>query len=389
MIQITDKRDCCGCTACENVCGHSAISLQPDELGFLYPVVDVEKCVDCGLCDKVCQFHNDYCRYDNFDAPLIFGARHKDPYELNRSQSGAASWAIIQKFTANGGIVYGVGFDNPAHIIHKRATSIEECEEFRGSKYVQSDLRRVFPKVRKDLIAGKKVLFIGTGCQVAGLKSYIPRKLHENLITVDLVCHATPAPAVWKSYLDYLEKKYHSKVVHADFRDKAFGWHSHKECITFENGGKEVSENYFWLFYNHLTIRPSCTNCHYTNFSRVSDITISDFWGWEKYYDEWNDNKGVSLIMINSDKGRIFIDCDINLDMIESDEAKCSQPQLRHPIAPNPEYNEAVRIFVKKGYKGLAVKYGFAPGRAYYRKRWIGVKSKVYGVLSKIKRKFV
>lgn len=389
MIQISDKRDCCGCTACASVCAHNAIRMKADVMGFMYPVVDPDLCVDCGLCDKVCQFNENYNRYQNFDEPIVFGGRHKDIEELEHSQSGGASWAIIQKFIKNDGIVYGVGFDTPIHIVHKRAADIEECEDFRGSKYVQSDLRDIFPSIKKDLLSGNKVLFFGTGCQVAGLKSYLPQKLHENLLTVDLVCHATPSPAVWESYVKYYEKKYKSKVVKAWFRNKLYGWHSHKESFQL-NDGKCLSMEYFrTLFYDHLIIRDSCTNCPYTNFKRVSDITIGDFWGWEKCYEEWNDNKGVSLILVNSEKGKEYLSELDNLCIIKSDTLKCKQPQLCHPIEPNIESAQIPELLKKSGFKGIARKYGFIPGRTYYRNLIRAYVHKLHLVLSKIKHKIV
>ena len=207
MIKIVEKKDCCGCTACASICPHNSITMKPDVMGFLYPVVDMTSCVECGLCEKVCQFHDDYKRYGNYNVPEVYGCRHKDLEELSHSQSGAAAWAITQTFLESPGVVYGVGYESVTHIVHKRATSLDECQEFRGSKYVQSDLRGVFRQVKNDLKEGYRVLFFGTACQVSGLKSYIPVSLHERLFIVDIVCHATPSPAFWKSYVEYMQCK--------------------------------------------------------------------------------------------------------------------------------------------------------------------------------------
>lgn len=390
MISIKDKKECSGCTACASVCPHNAIQMQPDVLGFLYPVIDADLCVECGLCDKVCQFNNKYSRYNNFETPMVYGSRHKEEKELEISQSGAASWAIMQCFLEQSGVVYGVGYDDLTHIVHKRAVTIEDCEEFRGSKYVQSDLRNIFDSIKKDLISGQRVLFFGTACQVAGLKAFIPKKLHSSLTTVDLVCHAVPSPAVWKSYIEYFENKQKAKVINVNFRNKKYGWHSHSETILFNNGTEITSDTYFDLFYKHLTIRPSCSNCHFTNFNRVSDVTIGDFWGWEKSYSDWNDNKGVSLFMVNSQKGlELRESLKKYMEFIESDVAKCSQPQLRGPVELHKDYMDVVALFEKSGFEGVAKKYGYIPGYKYYLDRVKGKLNYLRSVLSRIKHKLV
>ena len=361
MINITDKRNCCGCTACANICAHGAISMESDALGFYYPVVSINKCVDCGLCEKICQFKENYNRYQNFEKPKIYGCRHKDINELDKSQSGAASWGLIQAFLLDKGVVYGVAFETVKHIVHKRAKTIEECEAFRGSKYVQSDLCGVFSSVLIDLQDDKRVLFFGTGCQIAGLKSFIPQSLQKNLFTVDIVCHATPSPEFWRQYIEYFEKKRNSIVVSASFRNKRFGWHSHIETFRFADGKEVIGKNVLQrFFYDHLIVRQSCSNCHFTNMRRVSDITISDFWGWEKYYSEWNDNKGVSLLMVNSEKGiDFFSKAKSFLDYIESDSSKCLQPQLIKPIELGDKAEQVEQTFKRYGFKGVMKMYGY------------------------------
>ena len=250
MTIYPDRNNCSGCSACASACPKGAIEMQPDSMGFLYPVVDENACIGCDLCERVCQFAPNYDVYENYEHCAVYGCRHKEETELIKSQSGAASWGLIQTFLTKPGAVYGVAFDTITHIIHKRATSLSECEQFRTSKYVQSDIRGVFPLVKQDLVRGNRVLFIGTACQVAGLKSYIPNKLHALLFTVDIVCHATPSPEFWKKYIEYLEKKRGKKIVKACFRDKKYGWHSHVEVFHFEDGkdiiGKNVLQRLFY-----------------------------------------------------------------------------------------------------------------------------------------------
>lgn len=238
MINILDPSQCCGCTACASVCAHDAITMQPDALGFLYPVVDTQKCVDCGLCEKVCAFHDDYDKSLNLSQPLAYGARHKDMNEVATSRSGAAFIAISDYILENGGVVYGAGYTDHFRVVHKRVTTKEQRNEFKGSKYVQSDLTGVFRQVKQDLKAGLVVLFSGTPCQTAGLHSYVGRRLRDNLFLVDIVCHGVPGPYIWRDYLTYLEKKHGSEICYVNFRDKdEFGWAAHRETFKFVKRG--------------------------------------------------------------------------------------------------------------------------------------------------------
>lgn len=305
MIQITNKADCCGCTACASVCAHHAINMEPDAMGFLYPKIDTDKCTECGLCEKVCAFNPNYDKSLNLSEPQIYAARHKDIHEIETSRSGAAFIAISDYVLEQGGVVYGAGYAEHFRVVHKRATNKEERNEFKGSKYVQSDLRDIFPQVKADLKQGLIVLFSGTPCQTAGLASYIGKRLREKLILVDIVCHGVPAPYIWRDYLTYLEKKYKQPIVEVNFRDKSrVGWNEHIESFVFQDGSKKEFNTYTYLFYRHIMLRPSCSKCHYTNFKRPSDFTLADYWGWEKLSPDFNkDNKGCSLLLINSEKG--------------------------------------------------------------------------------------
>ena len=238
MIKVNTPADCCGCSACYSICAHDAISMQPDSLGFLYPVVDEDKCIDCGLCEKVCSFNEAYDTSLNLSEPIAYGARHKDMNEVETSRSGAAFIAISDWILAHGGAVYGAGYTDHFRVVHKRATTKEERDEFKGSKYVQSDLTGVFRQVKKDLKDGMLVLFSGTPCQTAGLNSYIGKKLRENLYLVDIVCHGVPSPYIWRDYINYLEEKEGDEIVWVNFRDKQqFGWSDHHETFKFKMGG--------------------------------------------------------------------------------------------------------------------------------------------------------
>lgn len=361
MIQIKDKADCCGCTACASICPKDAITMEPDTLGFKYPKVDLDKCIDCGLCEKVCAFNDNYDKSPNLKEPEIYAARHKDIHEIETSRSGAAFIAISDYILENGGIVYGVGYKDHFRVAHKRATTKEERNEFKGSKYVQSDLDGIFRQVKEDLKQGNTVLFSGTPCQTAGLNSYIGKKFRENLVLVDIVCHGVPSPYIWQDYLTYLENKYKSKIIKVNFRDKSrIGWSGHIESFVFANKNKVELDVFKYLFGKNIMLRSSCGSCVFTNFDRPSDITIGDYWGWEKISKDFNnDNKGCSLLLINTIKGQIiFNKISNNLFLLKSDKEKSVQPNLEKPSVLDKRNTYFEIDFQRRGFKYVAKKYG-------------------------------
>lgn len=361
MIKIIDKADCCGCTACVSICPKDAILMEPDILGFKYPKVDLEKCIDCGLCEKVCAFNANYDKSLNLDDPDIYAARHKDIHEIETSRSGAVFIAISDYVLGNGGVVYGVGYKGHFVVTHKRATTKEERNEFKGSKYVQSDLDGIFRQVKNDLKSGKMVLFSGTPCQTAGLNSFVGKELRENLILVDIVCHGVPSPNIWRDYLTYIENKYKSRVLKVDFRDKSrIGWSGHIESFIFGNGKIKESRLFTNIFYQHIVLRSSCGKCYYTNFRRPSDLTLADYWGWEKISDGFNsDNKGCSLLLVNTVKGQYILNEILDdLNLISSSKEKCMQPNLQRPSVLSPKCTDLVIDYQRKGFKYIAKKYG-------------------------------
>lgn len=361
MIQIKDKADCCGCTACASICPKDAITMEPDTLGFKYPKVDLDKCINCGLCEKVCAFNDNYDKSLNLKEPEIYAARHKDIHEIETSRSGAAFIAISDYILENGGIVYGVGYKDHFRVAHKRATTKEERNEFKGSKYVQSDLDGIFRQVKEDLKQGNTVLFSGTPCQTAGLNSYIGKKFRENLVLVDIVCHGVPSPYIWQDYLTYLENKYKSKIIKVNFRDKSrIGWSGHIESFVFANKNKVELDVFKYLFGKNIMLRSSCGSCVFTNFNRPSDITIGDYWGWEKISKDFNDdNKGCSLLFINTIKGQILLNkISNNLFLLKSDKEKSVQPNLESPSVLDKKNTDFKIDFQRRGFKYVAKKYG-------------------------------
>ena len=359
MIQINNPADCCGCTACASICAHDAITMKPDALGFLYPEVDKDKCVDCGLCEKVCAFNDHYDTSLNLEKPLAYGARHKDMNEVETSRSGAAFIAISDYILEEGGVVYGAGYTDHFRVVHKRATTKEERNEFKGSKYVQSDMTSVFRQVKKDLRDGFTVLFSGTPCQTSGLNSYVGKRLRENLFLVDIVCHGVPSPYMWRDYLAYLEKKQGSPIVWVNFSDKQkYGWSGHLETFKFKNEGGKMS--FSFLFYKPIMFRKSCGVCHFANTKRPSDITIADFWGWEKTDLNFNtDNKGCSLVLLNTEKGHELFKAIIGrMNTIPANLEDCLQPNMIHPSEIHPKREKFEKDYASKGFLYVYFKYG-------------------------------
>lgn len=355
MISISDPKDCCGCTACASICPHQAISMQPDSLGFLYPVINNSQCTNCGLCEKVCAFNNNYDISQNLSEPVALGARHKDIKEVMNSRSGAVFVALSDYVLEHNGTVYGAGYNEHFQVIHKRATNKQERDELRGSKYVQSDLTDIFPQVKKDLKEGLLVLFSGTPCQTAGLASYIGKKLRSNLLLVDIVCHGVPSPYIWRDYLSFLEEKHYSRVTQVDFRNKKlYGWRAHKDTITFENNEIENEAWYSQFFHNGLFFRESCEKCHFCNLKRPSDLTLGDFWGLEKQDSQFNaDDKGVSLLLINTTKGEYLfsqIKEQLNTFKTTSPIYTAANPNLRIPSWVHPQKKQFVNDYLHKGF---------------------------------------
>lgn len=360
MIDTSHKEQCCGCTACATVCAHGAITMHSDALGFQYPTIDESKCVACGLCEKACAFQNGYDTSTNLDTPLVYAARNKDIDELLTSRSGGVFPELAKQILAQRGAVYGVAVDAEFNVLHQRATTIEACFAFKGSKYVQSYLGTTFSDVKKDLQNGLPVLFSGTPCQTAGLRASIPKALQSNLLVCDIICHGVPSPAVWKGCLDYIENKHQKKISKVDFRDKTKSWKKHYESFLFQDNTKVKSEVYTDLFYKHIMLRPSCGVCKYTNFNRPSDLTLGDYWGWENLAPSFNkDDKGCSLVLVNTPKGKDYFDAIApQFHLIVSSPDRCLQHNLQQPTKLSDKSCIFEKDFTTHGYQYVTKKYG-------------------------------
>jgi len=335
--------------------------MEPDDEGFLYPKIDIAVCVQCGLCRKVCAFQNGYDTILSYDEPFVYAVKHKDENVRMTSSSGGAFTAISDFVLKQSGIVYGATFDENMNIVHQRAETKEECETLKGSKYVQSNLKDVYSQVRMDVKTGKYVLFTGTPCQVAGLKTYLGNEDTKNLILCDIVCHGTPSPLIWSEYLNFISRKY-SKIKRYYFRYKPKGWKGLNVFASLIDGKELYNTNalitYSRIFYAHYATRPSCHKCKYTNMHRPSDITMADFWGIEKCMPDFDDNKGVSLLLVNTPKGQqVFDAIKNNLQYRDSNVVDCLQPQLLHPSEPSPKRDAFWADYKQLGYEFVVKKY--------------------------------
>ena len=303
MINIVDKKDCCGCSACYDACPKKAISLKTDIEGFWYPIVNQDICVNCGLCDKVCpQQHSNELKKNEFEKPVCFAATHKNIETRFGSTTGGLFSALAEQMYADGGYVGGAIYREDWSVAHFISNNPEDLLHLRQSKYSQSDTRGFFAEVKKLLNAGEKVLVCGTPCQMAGLRQFLRK--------VDFICKSITSPKFYAKYLDYWERKAKSKLISFKFKDKELGWRNLVKRFDFANGKTMYSrakdkDLYSTAYHGNIVSRPSCYDCKFKGFPRMADITIADFWGCEKYgkYKCLDDNAGTSAVIINNSRG--------------------------------------------------------------------------------------
>ena len=308
-IQIDDKSKCCGCTACKNICPQNAIEMKEDEEGFLYPNVNKDKCVNCGLCKNVCPILN---KNNNSKEQHAFIFQNKDEQIRRESTSGGAFSAIAEEIINRNGIVFGAIFDDQFNVVHKGVETKEELWKFRNSKYVQSDLKNTFLETKINLEKNRWVCFSGTSCQIEGLKNFLGKD-YEKLILVDVVCRAVPSPLIWRKYLK-LRKTKIDNIKKIYFRDKIYGYKYSNLTIYNSNDLKKPiykngveSDPYLRAFFSNICDRPSCYTCKFKKKNRESDITLWDCFDVEKYNKNFDDDKGTTRILTNSEKGYNFI----------------------------------------------------------------------------------
>lgn len=309
MITIT-KDKCCGCTACMAICPKQCISMRQDEEGFLYPEVDKTQCIDCGMCEKVCQFLHHSPRREPIET---VAAKCKDVSMRLASSSGGIFTMLAEAVIGQGGVVFGVRFDENWNAVHDYTETIDGLATFRGSKYMQSDMGDCYVRAKEFLESGRMVLFTGTPCQIRGLKNFL-RKDYDNLLAVDVICHGVPSSKVWQKYLN--ETSGDCNVTSVNFRDKRQGWRKYNislgvisdKCLNTQEISCPVGENaYMQVFLSDLSLRPSCFGCQAKAGMSGSDLTIGDYWGIGKVLPGFDDDTGASVIIAYTEKGKEWL----------------------------------------------------------------------------------
>ena len=321
-IENLKKNNCCGCTSCVQKCPKNAIEMVEDKEGFLFPSINKEKCINCGLCVKTCPMLNyEIEKKENF--PKTLAIKNKNQLEKMKSSSGGVFIVLAKNIIENGGVVYGAAYTKELSVEHIRVDKIDELIKLQGSKYVQSNMNDTYSRVKKDLQENVKVLFTGTPCQVKGLKNFLDKD-YNNLLTCDLVCHGVPSQKLFKKYINFLEEKYKKKIKNYDFRNKEKkGWGLTSKVIFDDGTSRYINSDfdpYYSNFLNCNTYRESCYNCKFAKTDRPSDITLADYWGVLSIHNDFYDKIGVSLILVNTEKGMKTIEENRNsFEMIETD----------------------------------------------------------------------
>lgn len=376
MKNITNMTNCVGCGTCQNVCPNKAIILSQDNKGFLCPEIDQSKCVNCEICKKMCPINNNQKDISN---QVVYALKNISGEKRNRSSSGGVFCELSEYIIKQGGYVFGAIFDDGFVVCHIGTNNLAEATKFQTSKYTQSNLGDSFLQVKKLLEDSKIVLFSGTPCQIFGLNSYL-KKPYENLITCDVVCHGVSSPTVFEEYKKTLENKYKSKICGINFKYKKNKQINVK--IEFKNGKKYVKSNgidsFMKLYKENYILRESCYSCKFTNLNRVSDITVGDFWGVEKSIPGFNDGKGVSLCILNTNKGKkLFQNIKKHFVIKQSDTYNCLQASLTKPPEKPQKHNEFWDYYNKSGYDKSATKYARVKFMFKIKKKLLVLMSKI------------
>lgn len=355
MNLVENKKDCCGCAACYNICPQNAIEMKEDEFGFVYPYINEDKCTECGLCKKQCAYQKNK-KVLNLPQKIYAAQINKGEY-LRNSASGGIFVALAKQIISEGGVVYGATLlkeNNNLNVKHIRIDKIEELYKLQGSKYVQSDVKEIYKYVKKDLENNVKVLFSGTPCQIYALKNYFNKKEYKNLYTIDIICHGVPNNQMFNRYLNFLEKNFNSDIIDFKFRDKSKKWGLYYKIIfNKKNAITELAHksSFYQFFLEGVIYRESCYYCEYATKMRAGDITLGDFWGINKEHEleikELNIDidKGVSCILINSSNGECLINkIKSNCIMIESEFSKVSKHNNQLIKASKYKKNKRIKI---------------------------------------------
>lgn len=370
--------NCCGCTACLQSCPKGCISMQLDSEGFLYPKVDETACIDCGVCTKVCSWLKDKTE-EVSGYPIVYAVKHKSDKIRRQSTSGGVFTAIAEYVIAKGGVVYGAAFvPKNRQVEYIQATTIEDLQRIRGSKYVQSFLGDTYKQVKTYLQDGRIVLFTGTPCHCSGLKDYLKRP-YENLFVVDILCHSAPSPMIFENLISKYEKLFGSPVTDIIFRDKSKGWRGSYHCVVSSKDKIFENNTYLTLFFKGVINRPSCHNCRYASTIRPGDLTIGDYWNIDTVDKDFEDSLGVSCLLVNNSHGKNLlgeISNDLNCFETGLDPAiqDCMKKKAGVPLGKNKFWND----YKAYGFDYCERKYGHVSRWQLFRYKVIG------GLISKL-----
>lgn len=347
--KIVQTNKCFGCASCLNICPQKAIKMNQDVFGFEFPNVNYDKCINCGICLRGCPSINEYTGEPKL--PLVFRVRTKDENDLHESTSGGIFTVISNYVLKNSGYICGAIFSKDL-VIHIISNDFKKRNNMRGAKYVQSHLNNVFIEIKNLLVSGKMVLFTGTPCQVHALKLFLNNKEFGNLITIDILCHGVGSPAYFSSYYKRMEFKYKSEIERFIFRSKNIGWRGNNVEIIFKNGlsikNCKDTNKYTELYGKGFLMMEACYNCPYSTVFRVGDFSIGDCWGIEKTTSLFNDNKGCSLVFVNTEKAKTIFKKNENEMYIEN--AKMQDSLQHNLLAPTkkPKAFDKTRSQLKK-----------------------------------------
>ena len=366
MIQIQNKADCCGCNACGDICPKHAISFKTDIEGFWYPEVDQNLCINCGLCEKICPVQHPADGVQRFDEPRVFAAYTKDEGIRLDSTSGGIHSMLANAMYAKGAFVGGAVYNDDHTVSQIIDDDPKRLPEIRSSKYLQSNAEGVYKEIRNQLKNGKEVFFCGTPCQIHALYKYLGNKEIENLTTCDFICRGVNSPKAFLKFMDMLERQFGSKAKNIKFKAKKWGWHNFSLRVEFENGKEYCKDRWHDLFFigylqaGNFT-RPSCYECHFKGFPQKSDITLADFWGIEKIDKSMDQDKGTSLVMVNSENGlKLFESIKNSIECREFtiDEARKGNPAMDGSLkAAKPNRKEFFEALDKEPFELVAKKY--------------------------------
>ncbi len=365
MIEIKDKVQCCGCSACGDVCAHNAIRFVTDGEGFWYPVVDKDKCVDCGLCEKVCPMIRPAENVTRFKTPAVYAAYTLDERIRLDSTSGGIFSMLAQQAYENKAFVGGAVYNEDHSVSHIVSDDPSKLDEIRSSKYLQSSMAGQYREVRNLLRSGQSVLYCACPCQIHALYKFLGRE-YDNLVTCDFICRGVNSPKVFLKYMEMLEKQFGARATGIKFKAKKWGWHNFSLRVNFANGKEYCKDRWHDLFFiGYLQVgnfsRPSCYDCPFKGFPQKADITLADFWGIEKIDPSMDQDKGTSLVMVNSEKGMAFfngIKDRISWREFTMDDARAGNPAMEKSLSSIPLNRDAFfRDLDKMPFDRVAKKY--------------------------------